>query len=95
MHSAYLDHPCWGKCQACSTSLITAGLPTVQVSAPEVEGLLTGDADEAGQSSTVSARQWRSSLHVQVCCFLLAVCMLEAVSLHSLIAVIEQQLCLL
>ncbi|KAL3142995.1 hypothetical protein ABBQ38_003276 [Trebouxia sp. C0009 RCD-2024] len=36
-----------------------------QVSAAEVEGLQTGIPGEAGQRSTVSAGQWRSSLHVQ------------------------------
>ena len=51
----------------------------LQVSAPEEEGMQPGSADGAGQHSTASAGQWRSSLHVQVCLILgLYTCMTQS-----------------
>ena len=43
-----------------------AALCALQVSAPEVEGTQIGTTDAASSSSTLTAGQWRSSLHVQV-----------------------------
>lgn len=81
-----------GHGRACSAAFVTARPANLQVSAPEVEGVQTGAADEEGQGGTVTAAQLRSSLHVQVCLVPSAVCMLEAVSIYMLMPWVVQPL---